>query len=417
MSKMKPDLLALSGQLTRRDLLRTGMVAGWAGLATAVLAGCGGASSAAPPPQSGSGVAPASAAASAAPVSSPPTSGSSAAFSAPSTWEALLAAGQQEGQVVVTSAPDPDTREKLPQAFKQRYGIDVTYLPGATEVTARLQAERAAGQYTVDVEVNGSDSIYGTLWPNGWLDPLKPALLLPDAADSSKWKAGEPWFRDPRGDTVLQVFSTISSGVTVNLQNVQPSDVPTGDSLLDPKWKGKICAFDPGANGPGIAIGSALYVSKGPDYVTKLYKDQNVALTRDYRQLADWVAQGSYALGIGLPSSYLDAYIKAGVKFARLKLPDILSSVGGGFGQVAVLNRAPHPNAARVFANWIASKEGMALFSQLQSQAPARNDIDATWVPPDLVPQVGVKYLDTYDFEFETTQRLQIRDFFAKMLK
>ena len=54
----------------------------------------------------------------------------------------MLAAAKKEGKVIVTGAPDVATRQKLPAAFKQRYGIDVEYLPEATSVTARMQGEQ-----------------------------------------------------------------------------------------------------------------------------------------------------------------------------------------------------------------------------------------------------------------------------------
>ncbi|HLY67669.1 MAG TPA: extracellular solute-binding protein [Chloroflexota bacterium] len=392
-------------------------------MSTSILAACGASaangsigSSTSPTssPSSGSPKPAASAAPSTAAGSSAANAGAAAV---PSTWDELVAAAKSEGKVVVTGAPDTDTRQKLPAAFKDRFGIEVEYLPGATEVTARLQGERAAGQYTLDAEVNGSDSIYGTLLANGWLDPLKPALLMPEVADGSKWKTGSPWFRDPKGDTALQIFSTLSQNVTLNTDIVPASAIPTADALLDPQWKGKICAFDPGANGSGLAVGSALYVSKGEDWVTKLYKGQNVALSRDYNQLADWVAHGTYPIGVSVGANYLASYAKAGLHFDQPQLPDAPNSVGGGFGIVVVMNHAPHPNAARVFANWMASKEGLTLYSQTQLQAPVRNDIDPTWMPSYLIPKPGVKYLDTYEYNFETGQRLQIRDFYQKLLK
>jgi iron(III) transport system substrate-binding protein len=408
----------MTSPMNRRQLLRLAGAAGAWLAGGAVLAACGGAaagSSAASPASSTAKPAASAAAPPTGPVTDvqkptnvPPP---------PASWDALLAAAKAEGKVVVAATPDPAAREKLPAAFKKAYGIDMEYLAGATEVTSRLQSERSAGQYTLDAEVNGSDSVYGTLYRNGWLDPIKPALLLPDAADASKWKTGGPWFRDPGGDTALQIFSTISQGVTTNADIVPAKDLPTADSLLDPKWKGKICAFDPGANGAGVAVGSALYVSKGADYVTKLYKGQDVTLSRDYKQLADWVAHGSYPIGIAVTASYLAPYEQAGIKFDYLEFPDAPPSIGGGFGIVVVLNRAPHPNAARVFANWIASKEGTELYGPTQSQAPVRNDINATWVPERLIPKPGIKYLDTYEYTFATTTRLQIRDFFAKLLR
>src|SRR5712692_709333 len=237
------------------------------GVLVLILASCGGAAPAQPSPS-----APAEAAGPAA-----------SAASAGATWDTMLAAAKKEGKVIVNGAPDVATRQKLPAAFKQRFGIDVEYLPEATSVTARMQGERAAGQSNVDVILNGSDSVYGTLWPNGWLDPIKPILMLPEAIDVSKWRTCQPWFCDPRGDTVLRLFNTVSHGITINTKIVPAEQIPNGDALLDPKWKGKIAAFDPSVNGTGLASGSALYVSKGKDWVTQLYKGQNVVFTRDYQ--------------------------------------------------------------------------------------------------------------------------------------
>jgi iron(III) transport system substrate-binding protein len=436
------EKIEMTSRMSRRQLVKLGGAAGaWLAI-SGVLAACGGAASGSPAPSAASAAGSAKPAASAATSAKPAAStagsakpaGSAAASPAgsaaalkpqaptsvapvPATWDAMLAAAKAEGKVVVTGAPDTDTRQKLPAAFKQRFGIEMEYLPDATGVTARLQGERAAGQYTLDAEINGSDSVYATLYANGWLDPIKPALLLPDAVDASKWKTGGPWFRDPNGDTTLQIFSTISWGFTTNSDIVSSKDLPTADSLLDPKWKGKICAFDPGANGAGLAVGAALYVSKGPEFASKLYKDQNVTLSRDYKQLADWLAHGSYPIGIAVSANYLADYVKAGLKFDYLDFPDAPNSVGGGFGIVVVLNRAPHPNAARVFANWMASKEGMALYSETQVQAPVRNDITATWMPDRLIPKAGGKYVDTYEYKFATGTRLQARDFYTKLLR
>ncbi len=46
-----------------------------------------------------------------------------------------------------------------------------------------------------------------------------------------------------------------------------------------------------------------------------------------------------------------------------------------------------------------------------------RNDINATWIPPEMVPNPNVKYLDTYDYDFVATERSKIRDFFGTVVK
>jgi len=90
--------------------------------------------------------------------------------------------------------------------------------------------------------------------------------------------------------------------------------------------------------------------------------------------------------------------------------------VAGGFGLVNLWNNAPHSNAAIVFANWIASKEGISVYGPLDNGVPVRNDVDPTWVTPDQVPQPGGRYFDTYDPDYVLTKRQEARDFFASIL-
>src|SRR5712691_280642 len=148
-------------QLSRRHLLRLASVAGVGFL----LSAC---SSAAPAP--------------AAATTAPAQSGVSAA------WDQLVSAAQKEGKVVVSGPPAPDARTKLPEAFKQRFNIEMEYLAGnSSQLAARSESERAAGQYTMDVSLGGPDTVYGTFLANKWLDALKPVLALPDVVDPKVW--------------------------------------------------------------------------------------------------------------------------------------------------------------------------------------------------------------------------------------
>jgi ABC-type Fe3+ transport system substrate-binding protein len=217
-----------------------------------------------------------------------------------SGWEALLAAGRAEGKVVVSGPPDPGASTTMLEAFKKFSGIDMEYLAGnSSQLASRIQSERAAGQYTMDVSLAGADTVYGTFLANGWLEPLKPALVLPEVLDGKLYRTGEPWFRDPEKRMIMQIFNSASPALlTVNTQLVSPDELKDSSSLVDPRWQGKICAYDPGVNGAGIAVASAIYVTKGKEYATQLYKGQQVVLSRDYQQVADWVAHGSYPIGI-----------------------------------------------------------------------------------------------------------------------
>ena len=62
------------------------------------------------------------------------------------------------------------------------------------------------------------------------------------------------------------------------------------------------------------------------------------------------------------------------------------------------------------FANWIASKEGMEVWARARKESPTRNDIDeASFMSATAIPQPGVDYLDTYDWEFTVQTRNDVR--------
>jgi iron(III) transport system substrate-binding protein len=351
-------------------------------------------------------------------ISAPASPTAQSTASTPSTWDALLAAGRAEGKVVVSGPPDPGASTKIPEAFKKFSGIDMEYLAGnSSQLASRIQSERAAGQYSMDVSLAGADTVYGAFLANGWLEPLKPALMLPDVLDGRLYRTGEAWFRDPDKRMVMQIFSSATTSLlTLNSQLVSPDEFKDSSSLLDPRWQGKMCTYDPGVNGAGIATASAVYVTKGKEYATQLYKGQGVVLSRDYQQVADWVAHGSYPIGIGVTHQYLVEYYKAGIPLKEMNVADIPQTLSGGFGLVNLWTNAPHPNAARVFVNWIASKEGVSVYGPIENGVPVRNDVDPTWLPADQIPQPGVQYFDTYDPEYVLTKRQEARDFFASIL-
>lgn len=347
------------------------------------------------------------------PSAAAPTTAPAAA--APAGWDALVAAAQKEGKVVVSGPPVPDARTKLPEAFKARFGIDMEYLGGNTsQLASRLESERAAGQYTIDVSMSGPDTAYATFLPKKWLKPIKSALILPEVTDPSAYPNGAPWFRDPSGEMTMQIFQTISPIGYLNTSVIQPSEVTSTDALMDPKLKGKIASYDPSVNGGGLIFGSVLYVTRGEDFATKFYQGQEVAYTRDYQQIADWVAHGSYAIGIGATPVYVAQYAGA-VPLQMLKLSDIKTIVAGGYGIISLFNNAPHPNAAKVYVNWIASKEGVTAYGTIDGSAPIRTDVQPTWMDPDLVPKPGGDYFDVYEYTYVTETRQKVAKIYGSL--
>ena len=61
-----------------------------------------------------------------------------------------------------------------------------------------------------------------------------------------------------------------------------------------------------------------------------------------------------------------------------------------------LINRAPHPNAGKVFLNWLLTKDGQTAFSTGMGYVSRRVDVSTDHVPSYWVPKAGVKYWPGY---------------------
>lgn len=335
-------------------------------------------------------------------------------------WDQLVAAAKKEGKVVVIGPPDATVRKALPDAFKAKYGITVEYIGGrGTETAAKLRAERASGIYTVDVAFGGSDSMAATYYGEKFIAPLKPELIDPEVTDPTKWKKGKLWFSDPEDMYVLRLFNTAGPIVFINTSLVKPGELKSVRDLLDPKWKGKISAHDPRVAGSGIGQATRFYLQFGEDFLKKLYVDQQPTIVRDRRQLTDGVARGAHPIALDGEDEQLRKLKADGLPIEAIyKFPDMGGTVSAGIGQMVLLDKAPNPNAARLFANWIASKEGLTVFSRARGEAPTRSDIDATaYLPVEIIPDPKLSYFDVHDWKDAVAARQKVMGIMQQMMR
>ena len=152
---------------------------------------------------------------SAAPAAAPSVaSAGAAAAAAPSgaqaEWERVLAAARQEGTVVVNGPPGDIIRRKMVDGFTSAYpGITLEWNGGtAPELAAKLEAERRAGIYALDVFIAGTNVMLTQVKNPGFLDPIKPALLLPEVTDPSNWMDGCLDMADTEANTTSCSSST-----------------------------------------------------------------------------------------------------------------------------------------------------------------------------------------------------------------
>jgi len=324
--------------------------------------------------------------------------------------DSLIAAAKQEGTVVVDGPPDDQIRQAITSGFKERYGIEVSYISaGGPKSGPRVRAERAAGRYLLDVLVTGADSAVQTFLGSGWLDPIKPVLVDPNVTDLSKWRDHKITYVDP-DKKLLRLFSYIVQTIAVNSKVVKPSEIATFHDLLKSEWQGKMMVRDPTVPGAGGSLISYLYVTQGPDFVQSLYKTQKPVLVRDTRQGAQSLAQGAYGIWAAPDPKQLSQFKSLGYPIEFIFPTDGPPIVTGGYGIIALMNKAPHPNAAKLFVNWIASKDGQTKYGEAAESATLRNDVEQSYLDPKTIPQPGQKVFDTYEFKYVKDERAAALD-------
>jgi ABC-type Fe3+ transport system substrate-binding protein len=335
------------------------------------------------------------------------------------TWDETLAAARKEGHVVVLGSPDPVMRNEIIPKFIARYGISVSYIAGSSsQLVTRVGVERASGIYTVDVFMSGNDTTVNVLYPGKMIDPLKPLLILPDVVDGSKWKTGKLWFIDPEERYALRLFSTVTGMIFINTDHVKPEEMRSVQDLLNPKWKRKISTDDPMVNGSGANGAGNFYTQLGPEYVKKLFVGQEPLISRERRALADGLARGTYPICLTCRADDVRTLQDEGFHIVEIyELAGITNRIRPGPFLLTVANKAPNPNAARVFVNWMAGREALEIHSRNYGEATLRKDVDESFLNPHTLPRPGVSYPDDGDYNFILTGRREATDNARAVLK
>lgn len=318
-------------------------------------------------------------------------------------WEKTLRAGEAEGQFALYACCyDYD---RVLEVFRKRYPKikpNISVAVAGNSLASRILAERRAEKYLVDVVSSGANTLHDALYKAQVLEPIKPVLILPEVLDPSKWYEGEHRYIDPEKRYIFAfVANSLSGQVAYNLKQAAPSEFKSYWDLVQPKWNGKMVSLDPTAFGMGATLQFFYYHPElGPPFIKKLYGDTQITVSRDPRQMTDWLAAGKFSLCIRcnagsevgkaiqqkLPIGYLDA--------EDWKEGGVSSAAGGTLG---IPTRAPHPNAAKVFVNWLLSREGqLALqkFGRPDAHNSRRIDIPKDDVDPSNRLEQGKKYFD-----------------------
>ena len=296
-----------------------------------------------------------------------------------SEWEGTLEAARKEGKVVVSVPTSAELRKELETGFKKSIPgieLELSVARGASN-TNKMVEEQRAGLRSFDLHLGGTTSIISGPLAQNLIEPIPPLMLLPEVRDAKNWWGGHIW-ADNAKKYIYSFTAYVTETVWYNSTLVNPEEITSYDSLLDPKWKGKIAILDPRTPGAGESTWGFLWKAKGEQFLNKLAA-QEMLVGRNLRQLGEAVARGKAALSIGLSYYTYLPFIKAGLPVRPLSAVKEGFYAASGSGNVTVLRGAPHPNAAGVFLHWLLSKEGQTAFTKAMGQPTRRHDVDTQW--------------------------------------
>jgi iron(III) transport system substrate-binding protein len=325
-------------------------------------------------------------------------------------WERTVKAAEQEGEINYYSLGEIGFLSEFEKRFP-RIKVRVSQGKG-NDLLTRIMAERRGGRFIADVVRIGNTSPYA-LYQAKALQPIAPAFILPEVKDESKWWSGKHQYVDAEGKYILVPVGSVSVNMAAyNSELVLPQELGSFWDLLQEKWRAKIVVMDPRYGGYGRSSARTVFYHPqlGGEFLRRLFSEQIVMVSRDYSQAINWVAQKRFSIllfgngddilhakGQGLPINVADtgAWKEGGM-------------LEPGAFTVAWVDRAPHPNASKVFINWLLSREGqLAVQRDGGINDSLRLDIAKNEVRPMARRKEGAKYMVTWKAEWMDAEPMQ----------
>ena len=302
----------------------------------------------------------------------------------PVEWTKVVEAAKKEGKIVLSGPPGEGWRKSLVDMFQQEYPeITVELSAGAgRNFWPRARQERELGKKLWDLRLGGIDQVTIDAKKSGYLAPIRP-LLLPEIADDSKWLGGiDGSFIDREKKYAFGYTLYIEPSAYVNRDVIKESELKSSAQLLDPKFKGKIVILTPTGGASQNSLGHLAFMH-GENFIRELLSKQEVMVTDDDRQLVEWVVRGKYPLSIGFIRTLLVPFQKQGLGKNVVGLEDKIEKLTIGFGILFLLEGAPHPNAARLYINWLLSQKTQSMLTKNIQHNSSRTDVPPVERPVD----------------------------------
>ena len=332
-------------------------------------------------------------------------------------WQELAAAAKKEGAVSVLSLVGAGYTKTV-DAFSQAFpGIEGQHqgFAGVTIYEPKIRQERQAGIYSFDVALVPMSVDQFSMRNDGIFDDTKPVIFRPDVLDDKAWHYGFEWgWVDEKKVWGYSSTYELRRAIGINTNLVKETEIKSVKDLLDPKWKGKMMFGDVRQGGMFLAMTSFRKVI-GDEGIKKLIIDQEPVHSLDTRQILEALIRGRFGIVLpGLtPWPVLKDLRDEGLNQSHIKWLELPEATYVISVAALLLNKAPHPNAAKLFINWILTKEGQTVLSKNVDFNSRRTDVPVvdqeTMVKPGAVPDAYVRmnYYTNYPAILETQKLLQ----------
>jgi iron(III) transport system substrate-binding protein len=261
-------------------------------------------------------------------------------FTGPDREAKLLAGAKKEGTLTVYSSAVLEDMNAVILGFQKKYGVKATlWRGGSEEVLQRTVTEARGNRFDVDVVETASPQIEGIVRERLLADVTTPvaADIMPDAKIT-----GRPW---------IPARLVVMTGA-YNTRLIKPADLPkTYDDLVNPKWKGKL-GIESDDNNWLMAMAGVM----GEERAVKLLRDivvkNGISVRKGHTLMANMVVSGEVPIALTIYHHEVEPMKRAGAPIAELDLAPEIAFVTGA----AVARRAPHPNAAMLFLDYLLSE-------------------------------------------------------------
>lgn len=295
----------------------------------------------------------------------------------------LLSAAKKEGEVNYYTSDELVQAQKLKAVFEKKYSIKVNILrASSSQIYNRLVQE-------FDNSVNQADTIMITgidpfidMKAKGMLQAFTPTSI--NFYSSPEYYDAEHYWHGVR-----LALSTINYNTNLLKGDMIPKK---WTDLTDPKYKGKVCQGHPRASTTATYIVYNLVKLYGWKYFEDLRK--NTVMTQQSCSQPNLISSGERLM---IPCDY---GTKAAADLQNLPIGSVLPQDGVFVmgSQTSVLAKAPHPNAGKVFLDFLTSTEGQTLYAEAYMLSPL-NSPDVKY-PADFPDRKSLKLINTNKDEF-----------------